>query len=83
MGAEPPVEENALASLRARLDSPAGPVLLYDFTSAGAAPSRLVAGMIQTGGATWFFKLNGPAPAVSAARPAFLTLLKGLRLAPR
>jgi hypothetical protein len=56
-----------------------GPVSVYDFTSDGQKKSRVVAGLAEDRGSTWFVKLSGDAEAVSAARPAFMTLLESLR----
>lgn len=75
----PPVEESGLGALRATVRSGAGDVLVYDFTGSGAKKTRLLAGMIQVSGTTWFFKLMGDEAAVEAARPAFLKLLAGLK----
>jgi hypothetical protein len=57
----------------------AGPVAVYDFTSEGTKKSRLVAGLIELEGSTWFVKITGDAEAAAAARPAFLRLLESLR----
>lgn len=75
----PPVADAALAGLRARVDSRLGPVRVYDFTGPGRIKTRLVAGMVEAAGNTWFFKLSGDERAVAAAKPAFLRLLEGLR----
>ena len=75
----PPIEETALAGLRATVRSRAGDVLVYDFTGGGEKKTRLLAGMISVSGTTWFFKLMGDAAAVEAAKPAFLKLLEGLK----
>lgn len=74
----PPMTEADLPDARKTVRCRLGQVLVYDFTGAGARPSRLVAGMIKVGGATWFFKLSGDADAVAADKPAFLELLQGL-----
>jgi hypothetical protein len=62
------------------LASKAGRLSLYDFSSQGGAPRRVVAGLLEAGGSTWFVKLSGDADAVAAARPDFLHLLESLRL---
>lgn len=76
-----PLEEAGLIKARQSLVSKAGPIALYDFTSEGAAKTRLVAGAIFSGDSTWFFKLMGDEEPVAAARPAFVSLLRGLRAA--
>ncbi|MDE2143980.1 MAG: hypothetical protein KGL74_04445 [Elusimicrobia bacterium] len=74
-----PVGEAQLGDLRATVRSAAGETLVYDFTGAGSKKTRLLAGMIQVSGTTWFFKLMGDEAAVEAAKPAFLKLLAGLK----
>ena len=43
---------------------------------AAGSSSRIVAALLPWQGATWFFKLTGPADAVGKARPEFLEFLK-------
>jgi hypothetical protein len=74
----PPMAEGDLAAARRVVRCPLGKVLVYDFTASGAAPARVVAGMITVGGTTWFFKLDGDARAVAADKAAFLRMLEGL-----
>ena len=76
----PPIDEAALALLRKHVLAPVGPIDVYDFTGNGGEKSHLVAGMIQVRGTTWFFKLSGEARAVRAAKPAFLKMLRGLKI---
>jgi hypothetical protein len=78
----PPVDEAALAKARKELRSPAGSVALFDFTSEGAAKSRMVAGILFARGNSWFVKMVGDAGPVATARPDFVRLLESLRLAP-
>lgn len=75
----PALDGAALEAARERLQSRAGSVSLYDFTSDGSPKTRLVAAAIRVGETTWFFKLMGEEGATAAARPAFVELLKGLR----
>ncbi|MBI4370917.1 MAG: hypothetical protein HY552_01330 [Elusimicrobia bacterium] len=72
----PPLAEPELAGARSR----AGAARVYDFTGPGAAPQRLIAGVVEERGTIWFFKLAGEAGAAAAARPAFREMLRGLRL---
>ncbi|HZZ83379.1 MAG TPA: hypothetical protein VFE30_02490 [Anaeromyxobacteraceae bacterium] len=76
----PPVDEAALASSRKTLRSGAGPVSLFDFTSDGQQKSRMVAGLVEVAGNTWFVKMVGDAEPAAAARPDFLRLVESLRL---
>ena len=74
----PPVDEAGLSAARTTLSTKAGPVAVYDFTSAGAVKTRLIAAVAKTGDTSWFFKLTGDAAATESARPGFMTILKGL-----
>ncbi len=74
-----PLDEPGLAAARRVLDTKAGPLKIYDFTSDSAPKSRLVAGLTVAGGSTWFVKMTGDAAAVGAARTDFMKLLGSLR----
>jgi len=76
----PPLDEAALARARQPVKSQAGTLSVYDFTSDGDKKSRVVAGLVESGGSTWFVKLTGDAGAVAAARADFLRLMESLRL---
>ena len=75
-----PIDDAALTAARKTLATKAGRVSVFDFTSEGHQRSRLVAGLLEAGGSTWFVKLTGDEAAVSAARPDFMKLLESLRL---
>jgi len=75
-----PIDEATLAQARQALKSKAGTLSVYDFTSDGQKKSRVVAGLFEAGGSTWFVKLTGDAEAVASARPDFLRLMESLRL---
>lgn len=75
-----PIDDAALAAARQAVPSKAGAVSTYDFTSDGQKKSRLIAGLLEAGGSTWFVKVTGDAEAVTAARADFLSLLGSLRL---
>lgn len=77
----PPIEEAGLIKARQSLVSKAGMVALYDFTSEDGKKTRLIAGTIFASDSTWFFKLMGDDEPASAARPAFVSLLRSLRAA--
>lgn len=74
----PPTDEAGMAAARTKIATKAGPASLFDFTGPGAVRTRLIAVTLNAGGTTWFFKLMGDAAATESARPAFLTLIKGL-----
>jgi hypothetical protein len=76
----PPLDDAALAAARKTLSTKAGKVNVYDFSSGGASGKRLVAGLTEIEGNTWFVKLTGEAAAVGAARDDFMKLLGSLRV---
>jgi len=75
-----PMDDNALAGLRKPVKSKAGTVSVYDFTSEGAAPTRMISGLLASNGSTWFLKLTGEATAVGKAKPDFMHFLESLHL---
>jgi len=75
-----PLDDNALAGLRKPVKSKAGTVSVYDFTSEGSAPSRMISGLISINGSTWFLKLTGEAGPVGKAKPEFMRFLESLHL---
>lgn len=74
-----PIDDAALARARVVVKTKAGPLHVYDFTSDGEPRNRVVAGLTEARGDTWFVKLNGDAAAVGAARADFMKLLGSLR----
>ncbi len=74
-----PIDDAALAAARKVLRTKAGPLNVYDFTNGGKGGTRVVAGLTQAGGSTWFVKLTGDAGAVGAAHQDFMKLLGSLR----
>ena len=75
----PALDEAGLAKARKVLKTKAGPLKVYDFTSDATPRSRLVAGLTEAAGETWFVKMTGDAEAVGAARNDFMQLLGSLR----
>ncbi len=76
-----PLDDAALGQARKAVKSKAGPVSVYDFTSAGETRTRMVTGLLATAeGNTWFFKLMGDAEPVGKAKPAFMKYLETLHL---
>jgi hypothetical protein len=76
-----PLDEKGIASNRHVVKSHAGPVAVFDFTSQGAAQTRMLAAiLVAKDGQSWFLKLVGDAPAVAKARPDYLRFLETLRL---
>jgi hypothetical protein len=76
----PPLDEAAMAKARKTLATKAGPLAVYDFTSEGQQKSRVVAGLAEAGGSTWFLKMTGDEKPVASARAEFIRLLESLRL---
>jgi hypothetical protein len=73
-----PIDAAALAAARQVTKAPAAPVAVFDFAS-DAKGTRVIGGIAEVTGNTWFFKLSGDAAAVNAAKPDFLRLLGSLR----
>lgn len=76
----PPLDDAGLAAARRTVSTKAGPLRVYDFANAAAPPKRVIAGLTELSGNTWFVKLSGEAAAVGAARDDFMKLLGSLRL---
>ena len=74
-----PIDGAALAAARKEVASKAGTLRVYDFTSEDGQ-RRLIAGILEAGGASWFVKVTGDAGPIGAARADFLALLGSLRL---
>lgn len=74
----PPLGETEAANAVTRLRVHGLVVTVVDFTAPGADPQRLLGAMVPYDGATWFFKLTGPAPVVADEKPAFLAFLETL-----
>jgi hypothetical protein len=75
----PPVAEAELAGTVTRLTVNGLPVTLADLEGTGVdGPQRMLGVMVPHGGATWFFKLTGPAALVAGEKPAFLAFVQTL-----
>lgn len=74
----PPVTEVEFAGAVTRLKVNGLAVTLADLTGGGGSPQRLLGAMVPHAGATWFFKLTGPAALVAAEKPAFLSFVQTL-----
>lgn len=74
----PPVTEAEFAGAVTRLTVNGLSVTLADVTGGGDNPQRLLGAMVPHAGATWFFKLTGPAALVAAEKPAFLSFVQTL-----
>ncbi len=75
----PPLTAAELPASVTRVTANGLPVTLVDLTGGPAgSPVRLLGAMVPANGATWFFKLTGPADLVAAQKPAFLAFLQTL-----
>lgn len=74
----PPVTEAEFAGAVTRLSVNGLTVTLADITGGGDNPQRLLGAMVPHAGATWFFKLTGPAALVATEKPAFLSFVQTL-----
>ena len=74
-----PLDAGALSGARKTIATKAGPLNVYDFTNDAKPRSRVVAGLAEIQGNTWFVKLTGDADAVASARKDFMQLLGSLR----
>lgn len=72
-------DERGLASSRSSVQSKAGTVSVYDFSSEGAKRSRLIAALLRSHESIWFVKMLGEEAALASARPKFMHLLESLR----
>jgi hypothetical protein len=76
----PPIDDAGLAKARTVVNSKAGPVALYDFTSEGEKKTRVLAAQAVVDGNSWFLKMTGDAEPMAAARGDFVHLLESLHL---
>lgn len=74
------IDEAAIPSLRATVQSKAGPFNVYDFTSDGEKKSRMIVALAPVGGGTLFVKMLGDAAPVGAAREEFISLVEGIHV---
>lgn len=70
----PPVDESGLAAVVERRELGGLAATVVDFGGAGA--QRILGAIVPFGGATWFFKLEGPDALVEGAKPKFLAFLR-------
>jgi hypothetical protein len=76
-----PLDDKALAAARQTVKSKAGPVSVFDFTSSGQAPTRMISGTLTAkDGSSWFLKLVGDAAPVGKAKTDYLRFLETLHL---
>lgn len=75
-----PLAESELAAAVTRLSHDNLNFSIVDFSNGQATnPQRMIGAMVPFSGATWFFKLTGPAATVAAQKPAFLSFLQTVK----
>lgn len=64
-----------------RIDANGLKIGVVDMTGTGSdgKPSRTIGAMVPHGGATWFFKLSGPAPLLEKEKAAFFDYVKTIK----
>ena len=72
----PAVTENNLASVTTPIQIQANKATVFEAAGSG---QRTIAVMAPQGDQTWFFKIFGPEPAVTAEKAAFLTFVQSVR----
>lgn len=75
----PPISEGELSSQVERVEHNGLKFGIVDATGTGANPQRILGAYVPFAGATWFFKLSGPNPVVTKAKPAFLAFLQTIK----
>ncbi|MBS0631713.1 MAG: hypothetical protein JSS11_07340 [Verrucomicrobia bacterium] len=77
----PPVTAEQLPALLTRLDLASGlTATLVDLAGPAAEkPQHMLGAIVPFNGATWFFKLSGPAAAVTAEKPDFLAFVRSIK----
>lgn len=75
----PPIAEADLAEALQSLSTGGLAIRVADLTGGSADnPQRMLGAIVPYGGATWFFKLTGPAAVVGAEQPRFMAFLATL-----
>ncbi len=71
----PPVTEAEFSTSVQRLEHDGLRFAVVELVGSGDPQQRILGAFVPYGGATWFFKLMGPAPVVERSRTAFLAFL--------
>ena len=73
----PPVSEAEFESNVQRLERNGLKMVVVDIVGTGPSgkPERMLGAMVPHGGATWFFKMQGPDALVAKEKAAFMSLL--------
>lgn len=76
----PPIEASELAGALTPLEANGLKMLIADING-GDNAQRMLGAIVPFNGATWFFKLVGPAAVVGAEKDAFLAMLRTVKVA--
>jgi hypothetical protein len=75
-----PITEPELAAAVTPLEANGLKMLVVDLAGGGAdSPQRMLGAIVPHEGATWFFKLTGPAALVATEKPGYLEFLRTVR----
>lgn len=75
----PPIGEAEFDGKVQRLDHNGLKFGVVDILGSGDNPQRIVGAYVPLEGATWFFKITGPAALVEKSKPAFLQFLQTVK----
>ncbi len=76
----PPITAAELPAALARFKANGLDIAVTEMVATtGSPPQRVLGAIVPHNGSTWFFKITGPDPVVSAERDAFNTFLQTLR----
>jgi hypothetical protein len=75
----PALNQSDFAAATKHVDHNGLHMTVVDILGTGDKPQRILGAMIPHGGATWFFKLTGPAALVAREKPAFTAFLATIK----
>jgi hypothetical protein len=75
----PALNQSDFAAATEHVDHNGLHMTVVDIVGTGDKPQRILGAMIPHGGATWFFKLTGPAALVAREKPAFTAFLATIK----
>jgi len=75
----PALNQSEFAAATEHVDHNGLHMTVVDIVGTGDKPQRILGAMIPHGGATWFFKLTGPAALVAREKPAFTSFLATIK----
>lgn len=75
----PALNQSEFAAATQHVDHNGLHMTVVDIVGTGDKPQRILGAMIPHSGATWFFKLTGPAALVAREKPAFTAFLATIK----